>query len=78
MSQKDWIITQLKTGRRLTQQTALLEYGIGRLASRIDELRKVMPEIVTEIKTVTKASGKKARIAEYYIPREEQMSLEGV
>ncbi len=40
MTQKDTVLEILSTGRGITAAEALYDYGIGRLASRICELRK--------------------------------------
>lgn len=40
MAQKDTILAILQAGKGLTSAEALYDYGIGRLASRICDLRK--------------------------------------
>ena len=39
MSQRDDIRAHLRAGHTITQMQALIHYGVGRLAARIDELR---------------------------------------
>lgn len=64
MSQKSDIIKALKKGRKITAITALQEWGVFRLAARIDELRRSY-DIVTTMKK--SANGK--RFAEYKLAR---------
>lgn len=40
MAQKDTVLAILKAGKGLTSAEALYDYGIGRLASRVCDLRK--------------------------------------
>ena len=47
MGQKEKILEILQSGRGLTQRDAMLDYGIGRLASRICDLRKAGYPIVS-------------------------------
>lgn len=40
ITQNQWIVEQLATGRQLDQWNSLHDFGIGRLASRICELER--------------------------------------
>jgi hypothetical protein len=53
-------------GRSITQLQASIKYGIGRLASRINDLIREGYPIGSEFITVQKSNGKKARVKRYY------------
>jgi len=53
-------------GRSITQLQASMKYGIGRLASRINDLIKEGYPISSEFITVQKANGQKAIVKRYY------------
>lgn len=65
MSQNDMLLEYLKTGRGITQLQALEKFGIGRLASRICDLKARGYEIAARPKTVVKANGQKVSVCEY-------------
>ena len=65
-SQNTAILTALQSGQVLTQGLALAEIGCGRLASRVNELRK---RGYTEIQSRIVKLESGARVAEYFIPR---------
>lgn len=67
VAQCDDILAHLQSGRPITQLDALRMYGVGRLAARIHELRKKGHPIQSRSATVTKSSGEKARVSEYYL-----------
>lgn len=75
MKQKDTIINDLLTRAQfgaegLTQLDALLNYGVGRLASRIHDLKCDGWMIKAEKKPVVKADGSKTEVAFYSIDPE--------
>ena len=43
-SQNEWVLEQLKAGRRLTPRDALLEIGCTRLGARIFEVKAFLKE----------------------------------
>ena len=66
----DWsqgadVLDALESGRKLTQLQALNEYGIGRLAAVVCELRKRGYDIESEIIPVRKSNGRTAYVAQY-------------
>jgi hypothetical protein len=61
-SQSNWILTQLRNGRKLSAYEALQEAGCFRLAARINDLRKKG----YTIKTIQANSGNK-HFAVYYL-----------
>lgn len=65
LSQCEWILSQLKAGRKLTALECLREFGIFRTAARIENLRALGHQIVTDIEPVAKANGKTARVGVY-------------
>lgn len=67
MRQVDLILNHLETKGPLTQLEALQKYGCGRLGARIWDLRHAGFPIKKRWKTVAKANGGKAIVAEYYI-----------
>ena len=62
MSQRDTIRTHLSMGHTITAMQALRDYGVGRLAARIDELRREGMDIATDM---IDANGK--RFARYRV-----------
>lgn len=64
MSQKEMLLKHLKR-KTISQYEALLVYGIARLASRIDELRKEG----WNIETIMKRDDKGKRYARYRMTR---------
>lgn len=65
MSQKEVLLKHLKRKKTISQFEALLVYGIARLASRIDELRKDG----YQIETMMKKDEKGKRYARYKLVR---------
>lgn len=65
MSQRDWILTQLKAGRSLTALECAMNFGIGRAAARVGELRDQGHNIITDRVGVDKANGRKAWVGVY-------------
>ena len=61
-SQSNWILTQLRNGRKLSAYEALQEAGCFRLAARINDLRKKGHDV----RTMTANSGNK-HFAVYYL-----------
>lgn len=70
-SQATQILKWLQSGKRLTPQDALREFGCFRLAARINDLRRDGYDINTERKRVTSADGTQAIVAEYWIGGEQ-------
>lgn len=64
-TQREWILTQLKAGRCLTALECGLEFGVGRPAARVGELRDSGVRIETDMVPVEKANGRKARVGRY-------------
>lgn len=65
LTQCDRIIRHLKDFGSITSREADSEYGIMRLASRINDLRKAGYEIETETKTGKNRYGEPTRYAVY-------------
>ena len=63
-TQRAWVYSQLKKGKRLTALSAMDGCGSMRLAAIIHDLRGMGHSIITETKT---ANGK--RFAEYRMPK---------
>lgn len=61
------IAAHLKAGMTITPDEALKQYGCGRLAARIYDLRQQGLDIHTNHKPVIKANGRKGRVAEYQL-----------
>ena len=66
MRQIDAVIQHLKYKGPLTQLDALKLYGVGRLASRINDIKKLGLDVRKRDITVTKANGETTRVAEYF------------
>lgn len=62
-SQAQMLLTSLQAGRRITSLEALRDFGIGRLASRVYELR----QRGYDIKDDTIAVGDGKHVSQYYI-----------
>lgn len=69
--QTTMILEHLKTGRGLTQLEALNMYGVGRLASRIHDLKAAGYEITAQTVRVVKANGETANVCEYRLKVDE-------
>ena len=70
MTDGEWILTQLKTGRALTSWDCIVERGCTRAPSRICDLRKRGHNITTTIKHGTNSKGQMAHWAEYRLQEE--------
>jgi len=69
---KEEILSRLRRGETLTRRDALLEFGCGRLAARINELRDAGEPIETEMIEVTNADGSTSRVAEYSLKEDQE------
>lgn len=69
------IHTYLQKGNKLTQNEALSLFGVGRLASRINDLKEMGHPIHAEMITVKNRSGKDVRIAQYSLVQKGQTTL---
>lgn len=65
MTQSDRILRHLEAFGSITQGEALRDYGIMRLASRINDLKRRGYSIDTELCTGTNRFGEKTRYARY-------------
>lgn len=65
LSQCEWILSQLKAGRALTDMDCRLGFGVGRPAARIRNLREMGHQITTDMVKVQKANGRAARVGMY-------------
>lgn len=72
VSEAKQIRAWLEDGNTLTPLQALRDFDCYRLSAVIFNLRKAGVPVVTRKKQVTKANGRKAVIAEYYIEKEQQ------
>lgn len=68
MTQNKALLKHLLSGRKITQQQANIEYGIGRLASRVYDLVQMGVDIKTKNAPVLKHNGETTWVAQYYIP----------
>ena len=69
---KEEIMRRLRRGETLTRRDALLEFGCGRLAARINELRDAGEPIETKMIEVTNADGSASRVAEYSLKEDQE------
>lgn len=65
--QCDAILDEMLAGRRITQLEMLQEHGVGRLASRISDLRNEGYLITSRRVNVEKADGSRANVAQYWM-----------
>lgn len=65
MTQAQMVLRHLEDYGSITQMDAMQDYGIMRLASRVDELRKQGHPIVTEVVEGRNRYGEKTRWARY-------------
>jgi hypothetical protein len=65
--QTEWMLNELRRGRRMTSLDALREGGISRAAARVIELRDLGYRVETTLIKVQKGNGETARVAEYYL-----------
>lgn len=66
--QTEWLLKELKQGRRITSLDAQRENGTSRVAARVLELRDLGYRVQTTLIKVRKANGETARVAEYHLP----------
>ena len=65
MTQRDRILRHLQDYGSITQMDAIRDYGIMRLASRVNDLRRDGVPIVTEVVTGKNRYGEPTRWARY-------------
>lgn len=65
MTQTDQVLRHLKRKKSLSSLTALTEYGIMRLASRIHDLKRAGVKIKREKREIIKRNGESVVITEY-------------
>ena len=65
-TQHEKILDYLRANGEISQREAYF-MGIGRLASRICDLKKAGYEIITEMREVTNADGSKSHVAFYHL-----------
>lgn len=65
-TQNEWVLEQLKAGRRITPMDALDEHGIMRLGARIHDLREWGQPIESRMVKVDNRYGQSCSVAEYY------------
>lgn len=70
MSQCDDILLHLQKHGRITDDQARDLYGCKRLASRINDLRKLGHPIITDIREGENRNGRTVQWAEYYMVKE--------
>jgi hypothetical protein len=70
MSQCDWILSQLRAGRILSDADCRFGFGVGRPAARIKNLRDMGHNIITDMVPVEKRNGRKARVGVYRLETE--------
>jgi hypothetical protein len=68
MSQCEWILSQLRAGRILSDADCRFGFSIGRTAARIKNLRDRGHNIITDMVSVEKRNGKTARVGVYRLP----------
>ena len=61
------VLAHLQAGNKITPLDALRFYGIGRLAARIDDLKKKCHTITKKMVDVRKGDGTMTKVAEYAI-----------
>jgi hypothetical protein len=69
LSQDAWVLAQLERGRSLSQNEAFKEYGITRLAARVNRLRNDGHNIKSALVEAFNRRGELVRIARYWIKR---------
>ncbi len=65
MTQNQQVLEALQSGQTLTQLEALLQFGVGRLAARIQDLEDEGFRIDSQMIEVIKADGTKTHVARY-------------
>ena len=66
-TQESMLIDHFLAGGKITQLEALQKYGVGRLASRICDLKHDGYRIESAYRTVRKADGSEANVKEYWM-----------
>lgn len=74
MTQRDEVLDYLERYASITQGEALQELGIARLAARIHELRQMGVPILTKLVDVPTRNGRKAKVAVYYLLKQEAVA----
>jgi len=69
--QKTLLLGHFNTGKTVTALEAGRQYGVGRLAARVHDLKKLGHKISKRMIAVQKANGRIARVAEYWIKLED-------
>lgn len=77
MTQCERILRHLQDGNTLTQAEAFLEYGVGRLSSRICELRQAGYPIRREFITRKNRYGEVISFCRYWLPDENEGEKDG-
>lgn len=78
MTQNQMLLNHLLAGNSITQLEALNLYGIGRLASRVNDLKDRGVYVRSNFVNVTKANGETARVKEYWLSPETIKAMEGL
>ena len=71
MTQCDRIIRHLKDYRTITQRTAMNEYGVMRLASRVSDLKRAGHDITMKMVSAKNRYGEETRFGEYTLHEEQ-------
>lgn len=69
-TQCDIILDILEGGGTITNREAMFDYGIGRLASRINDLKRQGYPVKSRSKKVPNRLGGTSTVAEYYMDAE--------
>ena len=77
MTQNERILRHLQDGGTLTQAEAFLEYGVGRLSSRIGDLRRAGYPIRREFITRKNRYGEVISFCRYWLPDENEGEKDG-
>ena len=64
-TQSELLLAHMRMGGAVTQAQALREWGIGRLAARIHDMRSRGIKILVESVNVVNRSGETCRVAQY-------------
>ena len=65
-NQREQLLDLMLNGKEISSRTAMIEYGIGRLGSRIAELRKIYP-VLDRWERYINDNGKRVRYKVYYM-----------
>ena len=72
LTQSEWILRHLQDGGSLTQAEAFMEYGVGRLSSRICELQRAGCPIKGEFVTQKNKYGEPCTFVRYSLDNSEK------